>query len=127
MAEQNDGIEENLKKINTEVEQSKNVLRNLVNETKVLGELVNPVLAEEVSTLRQTRMVMVSELNQCLSTLREVRTFFLDKNHSVEVERLERFVSICRELKALKSDGTLDAVADVAIRLALREQAHNEH
>jgi len=56
-----------------------------------------------------------------LCELRDIRKFFLESDYKTEVERLERFVSLCREIKALKESGLFDAVCDTAIRMSVQE------
>lgn len=68
-------------------------------------------------SLRQTRMAFDTETRLLMSSLREVRQFFLDKNHSEEVARLKEFVDLCERLQKLKESGFLDTVADTLIKL----------
>jgi hypothetical protein len=62
-------------------------------------------------------MTLTVESNQLLKQLEDVRKFFLDKNYEQEMQRTERFISMCNTLKELKKDGTLDAVSETLIRL----------
>jgi hypothetical protein len=73
---------------------------------------------ERLKQLRMTRMAMDSEIRQLMASLREVREFFIDKDHASEVARLKKFVDLCERLKALKESGFLDTVADTMLRLA---------
>lgn len=71
-----------------------------------------------LTELRMTRMSTESEMRQLLSSLKEVRAFFLDQDYESQVARLKDFVETCERLKALKDSGFLDQVADTMLRLA---------
>jgi hypothetical protein len=109
-----------LQLINEQVEESKKTLESLANEVKALSEIVQPELANQIKILRSSRMTMVDEVRQSLQSLRDVRQFFLDKNYDEEMDRLAKFVSVCKQLKELKDNGTLDAVCDSALKLAIK-------
>jgi hypothetical protein len=69
--------------------------------------------------LRQTRFAVVAEVSQLSQPLKDIRQFFLGKDYEMEMARLRQFVELCERLVALKRDGTLDAVSDTIIKLAL--------
>lgn len=108
--------------VNDEMQQSKKILEALVNDVKALGDVVGPALLKQATDLRNSRMTATTEIQLSLTALREIRKFFLESDYDKEMGRLERFLAACREFKALKADGTLDAVADIAIRLAVQEE-----
>ncbi len=110
-----------IKSINEEAAESKARLEEIANEVQALSDVIQPALMEHIKQIRAARMTAISEINQSLTLLRDLRCFFLESDYKAEMERLERFVSLCKELKALKDSGVLDAVADVAIKLAIRE------
>lgn len=110
-----------LKSTNDEVEGSKKILQTLSNEIGALSDFIQPQLMKHVSDLRSARMSVTTEINESLKALREIRKFFIEDDYKVEMERLQRFVDVCKELKALKESGVLDAVCDSAIRLAVKE------
>ena len=112
-----------LKAINAEVEESKKTLEDLNNKIHSLSEVVQPALVEHIKQLRANRMSCVNEIREFIGSLTEIRKFFLESDYEREVERLERFVSLCKELKALRDDGTLEAVSNTAIRLAIKEES----
>lgn len=68
--------------------------------------------------LRMYRMANESEVRQLMVSLREVRSFFMDKDYATEVARLREFVELCERLQKLKESGFLDKVADTMLRLA---------
>jgi len=78
-----------------------------------------PTINDRISLLRSARMSIVTEISLMLPQLRDLRTFFFEDQHRREIERLQEFISLCEKLKALKADGTLDAVCDVSLRLAV--------
>ncbi len=116
-------MEQNLKLLkaaNAEVEASKVILQDLVNEAKATNDFLQQILLSVVKELRDKRMTVVTEIRHMLAELKDIRKFFLEDAHENEVKRLEGFVGLCKEMRELKKDGTLDAVADVVIKLAMR-------
>jgi hypothetical protein len=108
--------------VNDDVKASKMVLEELANDVRALADIVHPLLVEHVKVLRSSRMAAVAEVRDSIAALREVRTFFLESNYEKEMQRLERFVAVCREIQQLKSSGVFDAVCDSAIRMAVKEE-----
>jgi len=111
-----------LKKVNDEVKESKVILQNLVNEVKAVNDLLQPELLKTVLSIRTSRETVTRELSKALTTMRDVRKFFLESDYKEEMERLERFVALGERMKALINDGTMDAVCDMAIKLAVGEE-----
>jgi hypothetical protein len=72
-----------------------------------------------IEDVRNSRFALVSEAATMAKSLREVRQFFIDKDYEKEINRLREFVELCERLVALKKDGTLDAVSDTMLRLAV--------
>lgn len=123
-------MEENallLTALNKELTESKAILQNLANEIRAVQDIVGPALMAHAQQLRSARMTVVSELQTSLVALREVRKFFLESDYADEMDRLERFVRVCKEVQVLKQSGVFDAVVDSAIRLAVQEVSNNEH
>jgi hypothetical protein len=77
------------------------------------ADFVKKALAE----VREQRIALGMETRQLMTALKEVRQFFLDGDHAQQVKRLHEFVEICERLRALKEDGTLDAIADTMLKL----------
>lgn len=73
--------------------------------------------------IKQTRVAIEWESKALLSACKDVRQFFMDPQHAAEVERLKEFVAVVERLKALKADGTLDAIADTILKLGM---SHDE-
>lgn len=73
---------------------------------------------QRLKSLREFRMAFDGETRHLMTALREVRTFFLDKNHDADVLRLKEFVDLCERLQKLKQSGFLDTVADTMLKLA---------
>jgi hypothetical protein len=114
-------INEELRQVNDEVVISAKVLKELAADVRGLRDKIEPELLEHVRALRQARMTVVQEMRDTLSILGDVRKFFIEDDYKTEMERLERFVAVCERLRGLKQDGTLDAVCDSALRLAMKE------
>jgi len=72
-----------------------------------------------IEEIRQIRMTMVTETASMTKGLREVRQFFLGGDYKEEITRLREFVELCERLVVLKQNGTLDAITDTMLRLAV--------
>lgn len=114
-------VDKILNDTNHEIEQSKKILQDLANEVMSLADVVQPALEKQIAALRSARMATVSEIRESLSALRDIRKFFIESDYETEMERLERFVKVCRELQSLKRDGTLDSLVDTILRLSIGE------
>ena len=112
-------IAEELKMVNEEVAEAKSVLQSLFNELSAVSAQTTPLIQDQVAKIRSVRMSTVTEVQASLVALRDVRKFFLESDYEKEIKRLGDFVALCKELKTLKEDGTLDALCDTALRLAL--------
>ncbi len=73
---------------------------------------------EKLKELRLLRMAQETEVRRITSDLREVRNFFMDKNHEAQMQSLREFVDLCERLQKLKDSGFLDTVADTMLRLS---------
>jgi len=115
-----ENTKEELKMVSDEVKKSKQELEKLYNELIVLDNEVTPILLNQIKTVRETRMTVEREIKSMLTTLKEIRTFFLENEYEKEVKRLYEFIGICKDLKKLQEDGTLDAISETIIKLALK-------
>lgn len=73
--------------------------------------------SHRLAEMRSTRFAFDTEIRQLMSSMREVRQFFLDKDYEKERDRLKEFVELCERLKALKESGFLDQIADTLLKL----------
>jgi len=96
--------------------------RKTSNELVSIAAVIDPMLTSMVNQIRDHRMTVVNELHQALQAMRDVRKFFLEEGYEKEMKRLEEFTKACQLLREMKQDGTLDAIADVAIRLAIKQE-----
>lgn len=110
-----------LKQINNEVTESLSILQKIHNDVLTARHQLEPELLEMTRSIRNTRMNTTIELNKALSSLREVRKFFLESDYKIEIQRMEAFVSLCDKINNLIKDGTVNAVCDVMIKLATKE------
>jgi hypothetical protein len=106
-------------KVNEEVVEMADNMKQLLNELRGTYDVLGPELLNMVRELRNSRMTVTTELQQSLKIMKEVRSFFLESDYKHEMERLEAFVGLAERLKALIHDGTLDAVCDAALKLAV--------
>ncbi len=115
-------IDEALKLIGEQVNESKSILQNLFNEVRAVHDQVEPELRKQITEIRNARMGIVSETQTMLTMLRDVRKFFLESDYEKEMGRLKQFIAVCKELEAMKKSGVLDAVSDTIIKLSIKER-----
>jgi hypothetical protein len=108
---------------NKELEKSKQQIRETAAQISKMSDVTLPILTDQVNHLRSLRMSITRETEATMEALREVSQFFLESHYEEEMQRLQRFIGLCEQLKALKADGTLDALSDTIIRLAYKEQS----
>jgi len=112
-----------LRQSNSEVDESVRALNAAWNKVSAMKELLIPELLNITKQIQQSRMTTEREMNSTLEWLKTVRQFFLEKDYDAEMARMHSFISLCKDIQALKDAGTLDAVADLAIKLAVQEVA----
>lgn len=107
--------------VTEQMRESKDQMQQIFNEFKAVSTALMPLLKEEIEKIRDVRMTVTAEMRQAGDALRDVRKFFFERDYDIEMERLERFIHACQEIKKLKEDGTFDAICDSSIRLSLQE------
>ena len=117
---------EGLKVVAEELRAAKELVEQFSNEFMEVSRFVRTRNEEHIKELREMRMATVREIRDSLSALHDIRRFFLEKDYEQEMLRLERFVAVCRELQALRANGTIDAICDTALRLAVEEKSDHE-
>lgn len=109
-----------------EVERARDLLRKASTDIVKLADITIPALVEEVNHLRSIRMSLISEMKQIVEGLNSVREFFAAGDYEEEMKKIERFLSYCSYFKKFKEDGTMDAITDAAIHLAVKQPIHEE-
>lgn len=112
-----------IKAANEQLKEARRELGELANTISSVSDVVLPTLVAYVKNIRENRMAAELEGHQLLVVLRDVRKFFLEHDYDTEMARLDRFIRTCHELAELKNNGTLDAICDLALRLALKEES----
>jgi hypothetical protein len=110
-----------LRQTNSEVDESIAALNSAYNKIKAVKEVLVPDLMSITKEILNARMTTERELATTLKWLKTVREFFLEKDYENEMSRIREFVVLCNQVQALKEAGLLDAVADLAIKLATQE------
>jgi len=113
---------EAFKQITKDMVEAKEAMQDAANDMCSLQDFMNPKFTDIVRKVRDTRMTVTTELNNALKTMGDVRKFFLESDHKEEMKRLTEFVELGERMKSLILDGTMDAVVDVAIKLAVQEE-----
>lgn len=112
-----------LKLICEEMEDTSETLKQLSLEVADSFEEISPKLKSMIDEIRSLRSSLTSELNMALAGMREVRKFFLGSDHNKEMDRLERFIKLNREILDLTKDGTMEAVSDIISKLAAANES----
>lgn len=107
-----------LRQSNSDVDEAIGQLQTATNKIRAFRDVLSPELQANIRQMREHRMATETEMKATLEWLKTVRDFFLEKSYEKEMERLKEFIAVAKQLKALKDDGTLDAVADLALTLA---------
>jgi hypothetical protein len=102
-----------------ESEASLEAVYKAYNKIKSIGEVLVPSLQQITGDIRRSRQTVEIEMRESLKWLTTVREFFLESKYELEMKRLREFIELCKEIQALKDAGTLDAVADLALKLAI--------
>ena len=110
---------EALKMISEEMRNGSEELQKTVNVVMKTSEQLAPLLNNMITETRDMRMTVTTELQKSLKLMKDVRKFFLEPDYKEEMKRLNEFVLLGERMKALISDGTMDAVCDAAIKLAV--------
>jgi hypothetical protein len=98
---------------------ARNVLDENMKQIGPVMEDFNARVKVALEDVRQSRMAVVGEVAHLLQPLKELRAFLLGKDYEFEIARLKEFCDLCERLAKLKKDGTLDAIADTIIKLAM--------
>jgi len=107
---------------NEECEGAKKNLQKLHNDVIAMHKVIAPELLKLIREVRSSRMEVTTELHKALTQLRDVRKFFLEAEYKEEMERLQAFVALAKELKGMIEDGTLDSLATVMLKLAINQE-----
>lgn len=92
-------------------------LEATANTVAEMAGIILPKVTETINELRSARMAIVSETSMILGAMREVRSFVMEKNHEVEVNRINEFVEACVRFKELKDSGVLDIMVDATAKM----------
>lgn len=103
--------------VGEEVKKTTELIQGHYNDLLKTHDLLTPNIAKLIKNLREKRSVMAVEVNKSIATMKDVRKFFLDKEHKVEMARLKEFVELCERMHQLIENGTLDAVSDIILKL----------
>ena len=107
-----------LREANKETGESIKGINDAYNKVRAVKDQILPEISSITKEMRDSRMTVEREMKTTLESLKNVRDFFLEKSYETEMARIKEFISICKMIKSLKDNGTLDAVADLAIKLA---------
>lgn len=96
---------------------AKREMQDTLNETRATMNALEPLLLDNIERVRRHRMAVLTEMNKSLTMLKDVRKFFLDKEHKEEIARLKELIELSERLRSLTKDGTMEAVTDIIIKL----------
>jgi hypothetical protein len=109
--------EERAEQLVERAREASDTLRILMQNIGPNWDEFQDVMNRGIANARQSRIGMEIEIRQLMANFKEVRAFFLSDAHQEEVARLEHFIDLCHQLKALKESGFLDAITDTILKL----------
>ena len=112
--------------VRDELEEAKKTVQNLTNDIGTIGQLLEPELLKMIKNIRDHRQTISVELKKSLEIMKEVREFLLDKEHAEEMEKFKELVGWAAKLKKYSEDGTLDALVDTALKLAVGKDKNKQ-
>lgn len=122
-------INNEVKATSIELENAVKVLKDSVNQIRVTADIVGPEILKTIKDVRSARMGVATEARQIIEEIKgllvslgDVRKFFLESDYGVEMDRLERFVRVCQEIKKLKEEGVFDSIVETSIKMAIKEE-----
>jgi hypothetical protein len=121
---QMESSEQLIRAVNITLAESREQMQQSLNDVMAMSDALQPKLVKAVHEARETRMALTSEFNAALAIMKDCRLFLLHADHREELARLEAFVGLCERIKSLRDNGILDAVGDIVVRLALKEESH---
>jgi hypothetical protein len=82
-----------------------------------MHDLLVPKILELSNSLREKRTALNTEVRLSMSLFRDVRKFFLEKDHKTEINNIKEFADICDRVKNLINNGTMDAITEAILKL----------
>ena len=100
-------------------------LEKTSDDVSRLRDVMLPELRSFLDQVRLLRMGLDQEMKHAMSSLNEVRHFFIAKDYETEIARLKDFLVTVEKIRLLQRDGTLDGIVDLMLRLACQEEANH--
>lgn len=113
-------VKKGLKTADDLLERSRDVIASidfLASEIRGPWTDFEAYIKKSIATVREQRIALGIETRNLMTSLKEVRMFFLDDCYETEIQRLHEFIDVCERLKALKESGFLDDIADTILKL----------
>lgn len=102
-------IAEEIAATRVELDQAREVVRNLANELADVADVIEPVLSSHVKRLREARMASLDELRQISNAIHTLTQLLTSQDTSHMLAQAERFLHVCREVEEFRACGFLDA------------------
>ena len=112
-----ENVKSAIKEIHEDIEKSIDVLQQSYNELLKTHGLIAPQIIKMSKELREKRLALTTEIKSSISLMRDIRKFFLEKDHKIEINRIEEFLNVCERVKALIEDGTMDTITETILKL----------
>lgn len=106
-----------LDEVRKDVEAAQDVLQQSFNELLKTHNLLAPQIVKMSKELRDKRRALTTEIKLSLSLFKDIRAFFMEKDHKEEIERTTQFLDVCERMKALIDNGTMDAITETILKL----------
>lgn len=100
-----------------DIKKSTEALQKAYNELIRMHDILAPKLLELSKDLRQKRTSLNTEFRLSLALFKDIRKFFIEKDHSLQINNINEFMEVCEHLKELIDNGTMDAITDAILKL----------
>jgi hypothetical protein len=100
-----------------DIEKSAETLQQSYNELIKIHNLLAPQLVKVHTDMGNKRRALMTEVKLSISLMKDIRKFFLEKEHIDEIERIKEFCDVCERLRSLITDGTMDTITDSILKL----------
>lgn len=106
-----------LEEVDKDIKNQIQVLQQTYNELLRMHDVIAPQIIKMSKELRGKRLSLTLDIKNSLSLMKEIRQFFMEKDHEIEINRVKDFLSVCEKIKTFTEDGTMDAITEVMLKL----------
>ncbi len=110
-------VKEAIEEIRGDIKKSQETLQQSYNELLKMHDLFSPQIVKMSKQLREKRTALLTEVKLSMTLFKDIRKFFIEKEHKTEINNIKEFAEVCERVKKLIDDGTMDAITDAILKL----------